>query len=80
MKNIVRKLRVSEDLSQEELAKMLGVSRHTVIQIEKGKQEPSGGLLIKIGNLFNKDPREIFFADSVVHAQHAVDEQTATSA
>ncbi|WP_339063617.1 helix-turn-helix transcriptional regulator [Tepidibacillus marianensis] len=60
MRNNVRKLRKELDISQEKLATAIGVSRHTIIGIEKGKQEPSGALVIKISNFFNKDPREIF--------------------
>lgn len=66
MINNVRKLRRELELSQEALATAVGVSRHTIIEIEKGRQEPSGSLLIKISNFFKKDPREIFFTDYVV--------------
>jgi putative transcriptional regulator len=54
------------EISQEALATAVGVSRQTIIEIEKGRQEPSGSLVIKIANYFKKDPREIFFTNSVV--------------
>lgn len=62
MRNIVKYLRLSEgfDLTQEELALALGVSRHTIISIEKGGST-TAEMVIKIGHFFNKDPREIFF-------------------
>ncbi len=68
MKNKVKYLRRSQefDLTQEELAKALGVSRQTIVSIENGTSIPSGDLVIKIANFFRKDPREIFFTDYVV--------------
>lgn len=66
MKNDVKYLRRSKefDLTQEELAKELGVSRQTIISIENGRI-PSGELMLKIANFFGKDPREIFFTNDV---------------
>ncbi|MED4888569.1 helix-turn-helix transcriptional regulator [Lysinibacillus fusiformis] len=66
MNNIVKYLRLSEkyDLTQEELAAALGVSRHTIISIEKGGST-TAEMVIKIGHFFNKDPREIFFIHDV---------------
>lgn len=66
MNNIVKYLRLSEkyDLTQEELAVALGVSRHTIISIEKGGST-TAEMVIKIGHFFNKDPREIFFIRDV---------------
>ncbi|WP_437124759.1 helix-turn-helix transcriptional regulator [Brevibacillus laterosporus] len=54
-------LRRSEgyDLSQEALAKELGVHRDTIANVEKGGN-PSGELMLKISHYFNKDAREIF--------------------
>lgn len=67
LKNRVKYLRRSEgfDLTQEQLAIELGVSRQTIIELEKGRP-PSAELLLKVASFFNKDPREIFFADGVV--------------
>ncbi|MCA1182046.1 helix-turn-helix transcriptional regulator [Bacillus licheniformis] len=68
MKNRVKYLRKSEefDLTQEQLAKEIGVSRYTIAAIEKGSNT-SGEIVIKIGNFFDKDPREIFFIDDVAY-------------
>ncbi|RVT67688.1 helix-turn-helix transcriptional regulator [Niallia taxi] len=64
MKNKIKFLRRSEDfdLTQDELATALKVSRQTIVAIENGR-EPSGSLMLKIGKFFNKDPREIFFTE-----------------
>lgn len=69
MYNIVKYLRLSEefDLTQEELATALGVSRHTIISIEKGGNT-SAEMVIKLGHFFNKDPREIFFIQNVAQS------------
>lgn len=71
MKNIVKYLRQSQDfdLTQEELAKELGVSRHTIMSIENGGNT-TGKMVLKIGEFFDKDPREIFFANDVAHSLH----------
>ncbi|GAX88769.1 helix-turn-helix transcriptional regulator [Effusibacillus lacus] len=69
MRNIVRKLRRDMNLSQQELADAVGVSRQTIIEIEKEKSDPSGSLMLKISNFFGKDPREIFFTDDVNFVQ-----------
>lgn len=68
MKNNVRKLRRSEkfDISQQKLADALGVSRQTIVDIEKGERNLSAELAFKIADYFGKEPREIFFVDYVV--------------
>jgi putative transcriptional regulator len=62
MKNNVKFLRRNEkfDLTQDALAKALGVSRGTVANMEKGG-DISGALLLKTAAFFEKDPRDIFF-------------------
>jgi putative transcriptional regulator len=64
MKNEVRnKLKVyraMHDLTQEELADKLEVSRQTVIAIESDKYLPSLGLAFKIANFFKVKIEDIF--------------------
>lgn len=67
MKNIVKQLRVNRNLTQEELAKALGVSRHTIISIESGGNT-TGQMVLKIANFFGKDPRDIFFTNDVAQS------------
>ena len=50
-----------DDISQETLANAVGVSRQTIISIEKGKFIPSTMLALKIAAFFNKTVEEIFF-------------------
>jgi len=59
--NKVAEFRLTKDLTQEELAKMVGVSRQSIISIEKEDCEPSVCLAIKIAKFFNKQVEEVFF-------------------
>lgn len=65
LKNKIKYLRRSEgfDLTQAQLAKALGVTRQTIVELEKGRP-PSAELLLKIAVFFNKDPRDIFFNEN----------------
>jgi len=47
-------------MTQEELARKVGVSRQTIIAIEKGKYTPSVYLALKIARVLNKKVEEIF--------------------
>lgn len=60
MKNKVEEFRKQRNEKQEELANIVGVSRQTIISIEKGKYNPSILLAFKIANHFNKSIEEIF--------------------
>lgn len=60
MKNKVEEFRKQRNEKQEELANIVGVSRQTIISIEKGKYNPSILLAFKIANHFNKTIEEIF--------------------
>ena len=58
--NTVYELRKTTNKTQEELAREVGVSRQTIVAIEKGNYVPSLLLAIKIGKFFNKRVEEIF--------------------
>ena len=55
--------RVTLDLSQEELAKRVGVTRQTINMIEKGNYNPSINLCIAICKALNKTLDEIFWEE-----------------
>ena len=63
MKNRLRVFRAMHNLTQEELAKSLGVSRQTIIAIEKGKYDPSLRLAFKIARFFGVRIEDIFVYD-----------------
>ena len=49
------------EISQEELANAVGVSRQTIYSIEKGKFIPSTLLAFKIAREFKKNVEDVFF-------------------
>lgn len=59
--NNVQPFRAEHKLTQEELAEQVGVSRQTVIAIEKGNYTPSVLLAIKLAGVFNKDVEDVFY-------------------
>jgi putative transcriptional regulator len=54
-------LRQKRGITQEELAALVGVSRQTVIAIEKGRYIPSVLLALKIAKYFALPVEDIFF-------------------
>ncbi len=57
----VRKLRfLNGEMTQEELARRVGVSRQTVVAIEGGMYNPSVGLAIRIARVFGASVEEVF--------------------
>ena len=61
LRNNLRKCRFEHnEISQQELANALGVTRLTTHSIETGKFNPSVSLALKIAKYFNKKVEEIF--------------------
>ena len=50
-----------QEMSQEDLANAVGVTRQSIHSIEKGKFVPSTFLALKLAKFFNKPIEEIFF-------------------
>lgn len=63
MKNRIKVCRAMHDLTQEALANELGVTRQTILAIEKGKYDPSLELAFKIARFFGVAIEEIFLYD-----------------
>lgn len=51
--NILKNLRIQANMSQEELAKLLGISRSAISSYENGTRSPNHDILIKIATIFN---------------------------
>lgn len=64
MKNRIKVLRAERDMTQEELAIEVQVSRQTINAIEKGKFDPSLPLAFKISRLFELAIEDIFQDDN----------------
>lgn len=60
MKNNIKVFRAMHDLTQEALANELGVTRQTILAIEKGKYDPSLELAFKIARFFGVSIVDIF--------------------
>lgn len=60
MNNKLKIYRAMHNLTQEQLADKIGVSRQTVIAIESNKYLPSLGLAFKIAKLFKVKVEELF--------------------
>jgi putative transcriptional regulator len=61
LSNKVHSLRTGLGITQEVLAKEVGVSRQTIVAVEKGNCEPSVLLALKIAKFFKLPLEEIFF-------------------
>jgi putative transcriptional regulator len=63
MKNKIKVYRAMHDMTQEELAELLRVTRRTVNSIEGDKYNPSIEVAFRIAKLFNVPVEEIFSLD-----------------
>ena len=60
MKTRIKELRARYDLTQEDLAKKVGVRRETILFLEKGKYNPSLKLAYDIAKVFKSNIEEVF--------------------
>jgi len=64
LKNKLKQFRfLNGELTQQELAKKVSVSRQTIIAIEKGKFNPSVKLALSIAKFFKTNVEEIFYLE-----------------
>jgi putative transcriptional regulator len=63
MKNYVKDLRLERNLTQQELADALNISRQMISYIEKGIKRPNIILALKIGDFFEVPIEQIFELD-----------------
>lgn len=60
IKNRIKEFRAKHDMKQEELAARVGVRRETIVNLEKGKYNPSLVLAWNIAKVFGVLIEEIF--------------------
>jgi putative transcriptional regulator len=61
VRNNIRKLRFDRDeMTQQELADKVGVTRQTIVAIEKEKYSPSLELAFRIAHVFDMPLQEVF--------------------
>ena len=63
MKNKIKVFRAMHDMTQEDLANAIGVTRQTILAIEKGKYIPSLDLAFRIARHFKVNIEEVFNYD-----------------
>ncbi|NJE62386.1 helix-turn-helix transcriptional regulator [Thermococcus sp. 21S7] len=63
MKTRIKEFRARYNLTQAELAKIVGVRRETIVFLEKGKYNPSLKLAYKIARALNTTVEELFIFD-----------------
>ncbi|MCM3088803.1 MULTISPECIES: helix-turn-helix transcriptional regulator [Bhargavaea] len=60
MKNYIRDNRSERGMTQDDLAEALGVSRQTIISLEKGRYNPSLELAFKLAGVFGCRIEDLF--------------------
>lgn len=59
----IKELRARYDLTQDELAEMVGVTRQTLLYLEKGKYNPSLLLADKVAKALKSSIQEVFIIE-----------------
>ncbi len=62
--NRVRELRLQQGLTQVTLAKRVGVTRQTIIAVEKGKFVPSVKLALRLADTLGTPLEDVFWLDN----------------
>jgi putative transcriptional regulator len=63
MRTKIKELRARHDLTQEDLAKMVGVRRETILYMEKGKYNPSLKLAHEVAKALKTTINDLFIFD-----------------
>lgn len=63
LKTRIKELRARYDLTQEELAKKVGVRRETIVFLEKGKYNPSLKLAYDVARVLKSKIEDVFIFD-----------------
>lgn len=61
LNNNLKEIRTKHGLSQEQLAESVGVTRQTIISIEKGVYQPSVSLALKLSKKLKQSVETIFY-------------------
>lgn len=69
--NNIRKARLAVDISQEELAKRIGLTRPYISNLERGKQVPSAYLSNRLAEALNTTSEYLFPVQNVNNELHA---------
>jgi len=61
LKNKLKEIRKEKNISQQELADMVGVSRNTISSLETGQYEPTAKLALILSIALDKQFEEVFY-------------------
>ena len=61
----IKELRLARNMTQKELADMLGVDRTAVVKYETGKNGPTSEILIKLSKIFNVSLEYLLGVDDI---------------
>jgi putative transcriptional regulator len=61
VRNTIYEIRTASDITQEKLSERIGVSRQTIIAMEKGNYIPSVLLALKLAKFFKRPVEELFY-------------------
>lgn len=65
LRNNLRRLRFDRDeMTQQQLAEAVGVTRQTIVAIEKGNYSPSLELAFRIARVFNTTVEDVFYIEA----------------
>ena len=65
LKNTIKVQRAIKDLTQEQLAQLVNVTRKTINTVEKGKFVPSTVLALKLARVLEVTVEELFILDEI---------------
>jgi putative transcriptional regulator len=66
IKNKIRELRFfADEMTQQELAELVGVTRQTIMAVEKSKYSPSLEVAFKIAEVFGQSIEEVFQYEAI---------------
>ena len=65
--NCIQELRHAKDITQQDLADALDVTRATIIALEKGSYNPSLELAFRLAKFFKTDIQKIFYEKGNCH-------------
>ncbi len=66
IKTTIKKIRENLNLTQQDLADSIGVSRQTIYFLEKGKYNPSLTISFKIAEVLERPLNEIFYQEPII--------------
>lgn len=69
MQNRIAEFRNTRGITQDGLAKALGISRTYLSEVENGKRNMGGNLLLLTARIIGAKVEDIFFIDDVLHVE-----------